>query len=156
MAFTPITKNSQPSPQPIYCTNCGTMIGRLETPHLWGEHIVCAACYQRLAVPAQAVESPTIAQEPPIVFRANGVTVTTDGIRGPDAAIAMSQILSVKSRRPFWPGGIVVDVYDLVERPHSFFFKSKTTASHFIAAIRSVNGSVNIDRESTGWFIIWG
>jgi hypothetical protein len=29
--------------------NCGASIGKLETPHLWSEQIVCAACYKKLA-----------------------------------------------------------------------------------------------------------
>lgn len=31
------------------CANCGTGIGKLETPHLWREQVVCAPCYGRLA-----------------------------------------------------------------------------------------------------------
>ncbi|MCL2645714.1 MAG: addiction module protein [Phycisphaerales bacterium] len=31
------------------CENCGQTIGKLETPNVWKEHIVCAACYKKLA-----------------------------------------------------------------------------------------------------------
>lgn len=31
------------------CANCGAMIGPLETPHVWREQVVCAACHARLA-----------------------------------------------------------------------------------------------------------
>ena len=30
------------------CANCGAQIGKLETPHLWREQIVCAPCCRRL------------------------------------------------------------------------------------------------------------
>jgi predicted RNA-binding Zn-ribbon protein involved in translation (DUF1610 family) len=33
------------------CENCGRLIGRLETAHLHGEHVVCAECRRRLASP---------------------------------------------------------------------------------------------------------
>lgn len=33
------------------CENCGRMIGRLETPHLYGEHVVCTTCHGHLSVP---------------------------------------------------------------------------------------------------------
>jgi len=31
------------------CSNCGDAIGKLETPHIWRDQIVCAACYDKLA-----------------------------------------------------------------------------------------------------------
>ncbi len=31
------------------CDNCGRPIGKLETPHLWNDHVVCAACAETLA-----------------------------------------------------------------------------------------------------------
>ena len=30
------------------CENCGRSIGKLETPHVWQDHIVCADCIKRL------------------------------------------------------------------------------------------------------------
>jgi hypothetical protein len=38
------------------CANCGRTIGKLETPHDWQGHIVCAECRSRL--------SPVIREEP--------------------------------------------------------------------------------------------
>jgi hypothetical protein len=32
-----------------HCANCRALIGQLETPYLWGEHVVCGVCYRRLA-----------------------------------------------------------------------------------------------------------
>ena len=29
------------------CANCGTAIGKLETPCVWQEHVVCAACHAK-------------------------------------------------------------------------------------------------------------
>ncbi len=37
------------------CENCGRQIGKLETPMLWQEHVVCGECHRRLsACPAPA------------------------------------------------------------------------------------------------------
>jgi len=42
------------------CENCGRTIGKLETPNLWDNHVVCAKCYETLSkAPASA---------PPIVI----------------------------------------------------------------------------------------
>jgi hypothetical protein len=49
------------------CSNCGEAIGRLETPMLWNEHIVCVICHTKLEAAkshqaistAPAEESPT-------------------------------------------------------------------------------------------------
>jgi hypothetical protein len=30
------------------CENCGKLIGRLETPSIWKNHVVCEACYEIL------------------------------------------------------------------------------------------------------------
>ena len=32
-----------------HCANCGRPIGKLETPHLFQEHVVCAECEARLS-----------------------------------------------------------------------------------------------------------
>ena len=42
------------------CANCGRMIGKLETPHLWNDRVVCAACRQALQSP---VPPPRIADK---------------------------------------------------------------------------------------------
>jgi hypothetical protein len=42
------------------CENCGTEIGKLETPFIWIDHVVCATCYARLdESPAQPTDSKT-------------------------------------------------------------------------------------------------
>lgn len=43
------------------CANCGMTIGRLDTPHTWGDHIVCGQCLAvlvRSANPSAALPSP--------------------------------------------------------------------------------------------------
>ncbi len=35
------------------CDNCGRQIGRLETPHVLGNHVVCAECLARLSPPSR-------------------------------------------------------------------------------------------------------
>jgi hypothetical protein len=64
MALVRIDGNKPPQPRrPEKCANCGTVIGRLETPHLVDDQIVCIACHRRLTVPvAQAVVVPTVVQ----------------------------------------------------------------------------------------------
>ena len=34
--------------EPESCSNCGEKIGRLETPHIWNQFVVCARCRQKL------------------------------------------------------------------------------------------------------------
>jgi hypothetical protein len=36
-------------PQQEKCENCGRIIGKLETPALWKNHIVCDDCYEKLS-----------------------------------------------------------------------------------------------------------
>ena len=44
--------------KPEKCDNCGATIGRLETPMIWDEHVVCAACYKKLGEAARAAGAP--------------------------------------------------------------------------------------------------
>jgi hypothetical protein len=34
---------------PENCVNCGERIGKLETPYLWQQHVVCGLCYEKLS-----------------------------------------------------------------------------------------------------------
>lgn len=36
-------------PSPVRCDNCSRIIGKLETPHVWNEHVICAACRDTLS-----------------------------------------------------------------------------------------------------------
>ncbi len=35
------------------CSNCGALIGQLETPEVWKDHVVCSACHARLVASEQ-------------------------------------------------------------------------------------------------------
>ena len=45
-AATPVM--SSRIPQEL-CENCGTGIGKLETPQIWKNHVICSTCYSKLA-----------------------------------------------------------------------------------------------------------
>jgi len=49
------------------CGNCGREIGRLETPHIHGDHVVCPECFQRLQPQSQAVAYATPTQYQPTI-----------------------------------------------------------------------------------------
>lgn len=42
--------------EPTICENCGRVIGALETPCVFEEHVVCAACYAILDAAAPTLE----------------------------------------------------------------------------------------------------
>ena len=48
------------------CENCGRTIGKLEQPHVWRKHVVCAECHVHLnaAAPASAAVRPSHAPPP--------------------------------------------------------------------------------------------
>ena len=48
------------------CDNCGRSIGRLETPHVHGNHVVCAECLARLTPPSRAGPPPIQSAHQPI------------------------------------------------------------------------------------------
>lgn len=39
------------------CANCGRVIGKLESPFLWRESIVCQECHGRLSLPQPVLEA---------------------------------------------------------------------------------------------------
>ncbi len=39
------------------CANCGEHIGKLETPYLWEQYVVCESCYEKLSL-AKAKKAP--------------------------------------------------------------------------------------------------
>ncbi|MGD0462069.1 MAG: hypothetical protein ABSB74_06245 [Tepidisphaeraceae bacterium] len=52
------------------CDNCGAAIGKLETPNVWQDHVVCAHCYAKLAIPVAhqlhaPASTPTLTRLPP-------------------------------------------------------------------------------------------
>jgi len=42
------------------CANCGDQIGKLETPYVWRERIVCRACHAKLSIGNGAPNSPAL------------------------------------------------------------------------------------------------
>jgi hypothetical protein len=48
------------------CADCGEIVGRLETPYVWKNEVVCQACYARLSRPADR-PAPSSAVDPPNV-----------------------------------------------------------------------------------------
>jgi hypothetical protein len=45
------------------CSNCGRVIGNLETPNIWQQHVVCAECHERLAATSAAAQAPLVSQK---------------------------------------------------------------------------------------------
>jgi hypothetical protein len=43
------------------CENCGKTIGKLETPYLFDEHVVCEGCERKLSVGAKKIEQDLLA-----------------------------------------------------------------------------------------------
>jgi len=165
------------------CANCDAIIGRLETPFIWRDEIVCAACHRKLS-DATASKPPPLKPEElgpedivrsvispydksdwermkgpstsdEILFREDRVEVTRTQVRWPGGSLPLAQVLTLASRTPFFWNGYNVEITDLVERRYTVKLRNKDSAARFIGAIKSANGSVNIDRESMSWFFIW-
>lgn len=141
--------------------NCRNFIGTLETAYLWGGHVVCVACYGRLSAaappPVATIADDPYPSRPEIIFQGDGVTVTSQEIITGWKRIPLDRVLSVRPRKRFLPGGMIVDVLDLVRHSTSYTFSKKDTAARFVAAIRQANGAVSVEKEDEGgWFIIWG
>jgi hypothetical protein len=84
------------------CANCGVQIGKLETPYIWGDSIVCGACIIRLNAAANiAAASPEFNPEPVPVE-----SLRTDDDLGDLAAAASrartgrGKTINYSSRRP--------------------------------------------------------
>ena len=46
------------------CANCDAPIGKMETPHVWGDAVVCAACHRRLSAEHTLTDDDVITQVP--------------------------------------------------------------------------------------------
>src|ERR1700722_9356459 len=58
------------------CENCGATIGKLETPNVWKEHVVCGACYRKLSSKeTEELFQPIAAPRPRQVEHARGPTL---------------------------------------------------------------------------------
>jgi hypothetical protein len=142
------------------CENCGRLIGNLETPHLYNEHIVCATCAQVLtsAPPAPTLPAPTPPAPPAevIVFQREGVVVSNTHVALHGRQIPLGHILSVKTERRSF--SIARDIYlrDTLTQRHKISFTSPTDAKDFIAALSQVKGSLTVEGdEQAGVFVWW-
>jgi predicted RNA-binding Zn-ribbon protein involved in translation (DUF1610 family) len=73
---------------PGACDNCGATIGRLETSHSWGGHVVCGGCHGRLAGESRAGVAPVAAPVSPLVVPAAHVTRALPARSGDSDAFA--------------------------------------------------------------------
>jgi hypothetical protein len=48
------------------CENCGGSIGKLETPFVWQDRVVCAGCHTKLRQSQTAAETPTLPYATPM------------------------------------------------------------------------------------------
>ncbi|MCL2647723.1 MAG: hypothetical protein FWD61_12055 [Phycisphaerales bacterium] len=46
------------------CSNCDRVIGKLETPHLWNDNVVCSECLERLKSSAKSTSVPVLKTSP--------------------------------------------------------------------------------------------
>lgn len=65
------------------CANCGHVIGRLETPHIWQEQVVCAPCHRRLEEERAASDNADAATTAAGIRREAGVADTYPGAAPP-------------------------------------------------------------------------
>jgi hypothetical protein len=94
---------TSPAPAPLErCFNCDATIGRLETPMLFQEQIVCATCHAKLAVP---IAKPAAARtEPEDDFAAyvgsDPAASASSPANGPDAIALEYQRQAVAALSP--------------------------------------------------------
>ena len=92
-----------------------------------------------------------------VLYRAGGITVTTGHIIDQQwGRLPIDHVLSVKPGQGFLPGTVVVDVFDLVRHSRRFKFRGADNAKRFIGALQRAKGSIQVEQDSSGWFIIWG
>jgi hypothetical protein len=135
---------------PDKCSNCERVIGNLEQPFVWNEHVVCAECYNRLNSP-RPVEPPAEAR----LFLCEGAMVTTKRVAWSDGQMQLNQILSVGAERRLFSFSMNVYLTDLVQRRSTIILSSADIARDFIAALVRANGSIQIEREQWAFFVSW-
>lgn len=90
------------------CANCERAIGRLETPHVWQEQIVCSDCYKRLSPTGPVLVDPSVADEDFVVDVLNDGKPATPSLeyyaRGEnDRARMMKGVAAASSTAPACP-----------------------------------------------------
>lgn len=89
-----------------------------------------------------------------ILFRYKDITVNRMCIRSTGGRFDLDYVLSVKTTTAFF-GGARVTVFDLTRSSTSYRFPNRSVAADFIRAIRDAKGSITVEPENDGWFIIW-
>jgi hypothetical protein len=132
------------------CQNCGREIGGLETPYVYREHVVCAACHGVLVSAEDGARAtsednahPEGGEADP--FHAEGVWITNTGVTDGRRNIPLHEILSVETAANLF-GGTVVDIFDLMNHRHRFKFRQSENARSFLSVLVQLKGSLNINR----------
>lgn len=159
------------------CENCGTTIGKLETPYIYGEHIVCAVCYGRITR-SMAVEAASpdrdqdlrstsgqqsldYERQPPPELATAPQASASVGISIFDAegvTVTQTEVVDRLGRVPLSaismvkvdiriPWGRTVTVFDLADRTVRYNFWKANNARAFVFAIRSRNPAIRLWRE---------
>jgi hypothetical protein len=63
------------------CGNCGQAIGKLETPRVWQDHVVCAACHAKLNAGTTTATPPPVTPMPPAPPALDPQQPTLPGVR---------------------------------------------------------------------------
>lgn len=77
------------------CANCDARIGRLETPHLWGDRIVCGACHAKLSKPAGAQTDPAGSSAPLNIYTDAEVSIASNVLNFSGTTYPLSALTSV-------------------------------------------------------------
>lgn len=95
------------------CANCGNRIGKLETPEIWDDAVVCPDCHDKLAGRAAreiAAEADTVARlapppPPPRIPVATKAVAPGSGLRTWGAVVAVvGTVATVLGYRLYAPG----------------------------------------------------
>jgi hypothetical protein len=126
------------------CENCGTVIGKLETPMLMNEHVVCGPCYTRLAKPPTTPPvTPPPSASVSMCPHCNVPLTKSRGLRGP-VEVLVFLVLFVAGLLP----GIVY--YVMVEStPHCQSCSYRHWTSETMAKVASVVALVMFGLYST-------
>lgn len=135
------------------CENCGSVIGKLETPYIFNDSVVCSQCYQRLGSatappPVPAAAAPYL---PRVLFHGEGTTVTASHISDKVRSLSVNEVVSFKSVNGWWSLGTSVHIYDVLKYCHKFIFSDSANARKFIVAVRQANPAI-VAAASDDWF----
>ena len=92
------------------CDNCGRTIGKLETPFLYQNHVVCAQCNEQLS--SMRSQQTTIRVAPPTPTYGQPSTVTPLAFVDP---AANAKAASTLFRVFFWIIGGIVIIYIIMQ-----------------------------------------